>query len=112
MRRIDENKTNRSRIFPGLAAQKIQWQTDIEKKQKNELTETRDSSNRKYIRKKIVEYIKGGLSKQEIVEKILKDPIINEFEYLTKSGTKIDVFINNWTEDAIKKENSKDENAR
>ena len=37
------------------------------------------------------------------VEEILKDPIIKEFEYLTKSGTKIEVFVKNWIEDAIKK---------
>ena len=109
---MDQITTNRNHVIPGLVAQKIQWQTDIEKNKKNKLTETRDSSNRKYIRNKIIEYIKAGLTKQEIVEEILKDPIIKEFEYLTKSGTKIEVFVNNWTEDAIKKANSKDEKTR
>ena len=112
MRNIDQIKNSGKRTIPGLAALKIQWESDIEKKQNNKLTETRDSSNRKYIRNKIIEYIKTGLTKQEIVEEILKDPIIKEFEYLTKSGTKIEVFVKNWTEDAIKKANSKDEKTR
>ena len=104
--------TNNGNCIPGLSALNAHCQLNRERKQKENLVGTRDSSNRKYVRDKILEYIEDGLTKEEILEKVVNDPIMKEFEYLTTSGTKIEVFVNNWIEDAIKKANSKDEKTR
>ena len=98
--------------IPGLAIKDAQIQVNREKRQRDSLTETRDTTNRKCVRNKILEYLKDGLTKEKIAEKMVNDPIMKEFEYLTTRGIKIEVFVNNWIEDAIKKANSKDEKIR
>lgn len=73
--------------------------------QKQNSPETGDVANRKYVQNKIIEYVKEGLAKEDIIEKILKDPIMKQFEYLTNSGVKFEDCVTDWVENAINRNN-------
>lgn len=100
-------------VTPGLAARNTQFEINRENKerQRNNSPETGDVANRKYVQTKIIEYVNSGLLKEEIIEKILQDPIMKEFEYLKASGVELKTCVVDWVENAIKR-NSKENKGR
>lgn len=113
MRSIDKIVKSNNRI-PGLSVRNAQSQVNTENRirQKNKSSESGDIANRNYVQSKIIEYIKSGVSKEEIIEKILKDPIMKQFEYLTNNGLKIEACVEGWVENAIKRNDKKSEKTR
>ena len=71
-----------------------------------------DAKNRKYVVGKIKQLIKDGMTEEEIIEEILKDKIMEEFKYLQKINPDIRTFVKGWVEDAIKKNNKREERDR
>mgnify|MGYP004568064777 FL=1 len=71
-----------------------------------------DAKNRKYVGEKIKKLIKEGMSEEKIVEEILKDKVMERFEYLKSINPDTSVFVRNWVEDAIKKKNKREKQER
>lgn len=93
-------------FIPGVSIKNAQsYVNKMERIQKQNSPETGDIANRKYVQNKIIEYVKEGLAKEDIIEKILKDPIMKQFEYLTNSGVKIEDCVTDWVENAINRNN-------
>ena len=86
--------------MPGLSIGMINEKLDSKEKNLSD-----DYKNRLYVRKKIVEYIKQGLSKQEIIDNILSDDIMKNFEYLKNNGLSIDKCVTNWVDVEIRRGN-------
>lgn len=85
-------KIKRGELFPGMTASIAK--ADLRRKNGN--PKTKDTENREYVQNKIIEYIEKGLSKEKAIEEIMKDPIVKEFEYLTKNGLDIRICFKNW----------------
>lgn len=66
-------------------------------KQKEELNLNQDYENRKYVKKKIAEYMETGMSQQKAVDLIMQDDIVSQFDYLKKNGLDIRQCFLNWT---------------
>ena len=86
-------KIKSGELFPGMSASMAK--ADL-KREKGNPQKTTDTKNREYVKDKIVEYIKSGLSEEKAIEEIMKDPIVKEFEYLTKNGLDIKECFKNW----------------
>ena len=71
-----------------------------------------DAKNRKYVGEKIKKLIKEGMSEEKIVEEILKDNIMEEFKYLQNINPDIRICVTRWVEDAIKRNNKREERER
>ena len=71
-----------------------------------------DAKNRKYILEKIRKLVREDVDKEKIVEEILKDRVMEKFEYLKSINPDTSVFVRNWVEDAIKKKNKREKQER
>ena len=56
--------------------------------------------------------IKEGMSEEKIIEEVLKDKVMERFEYLKSINPDTSVFVRNWVEDAIKKKNKREKQER
>ena len=64
-----------------------------------------DSKNREYVMKKMLGYLKDGLSEEMVLDKIMEDPISKEFEYLSKNGLDKRNCFRNWMNSVMKRKN-------
>lgn len=97
------------RYIAGLAAQNTQYAINLNKNMENKTknAESDDITNRRYVRGKIIEYLRSGMEKKDVVEKILNDPIMKKFDYLSKNGLNIETCVNEWVENAAKNSQNK-----
>ena len=82
------------------------------KKNKAKAEKNSDYKNRQYVRNKILEYINEGLRIDEIVEEILSDDVMKNFEYLEKNGVDMIKCVSSWVQDAMKKSNEIDQQCK
>ena len=61
-----------------------------------------DTQNREKIVKKIIQYVKAGMTKEQAIDKVIKEEkeLVEKFEYLTKHGLDLKVCFNNWVQDS------------
>lgn len=71
-----------------------------------------DAKNRKYILEKIIKLVQEDVDEEKIIEEVLKDKVMEKFEYLKSINPDISVFVRNWVEDAIKKKNKREKQER
>lgn len=102
------------RYIAGLAAQNTQYDINLNKNMENKTkkAESDDVINRRYVRGKIIEYLRSGMEKKDVVEKILNDPIMKKFDYLSKNSLNIETCVNEWVENAAKNSRNKGEKTR
>ena len=74
--------------------------------EKKQTITSSDTQNREYVRQRIIELSKEGLSKEKILEILLQDPIISEFNYFTKQGIDIKNIFISWIESHYNKSNN------
>lgn len=89
----------KQKYIPGLSASRAAGQAYDE----NRTIGSNDTYNRDYVVRTIVKDIKGGLSEEEALDKIMNDPIIKKFEYLSKNGLDIKECFRDWARRKIKK---------
>lgn len=108
MKQIDK-KTNKVRArIPGIAM--YHAEKDLRESQKPQISQ--DTKNRNYVVEKMTEYMQNGLTEDEAVEKIMKDPIVEQFEYLTKNKIDIRRCFRDWTRNTNNNKKTKAENIR
>lgn len=91
---------------PGLTIDGTQAWAVYKKRGKNvEANVSEDCKNRQYVQAKITEYIKQGFSKEKIIDNILKDDVMKNFEYLKNNGLSIEHCVTDWVECAFKRYN-------
>lgn len=90
---------SKQKYIPGLSASRAAGQAYDE----NRTIGSDDTYNRDYVVRTIVNDIKNGLSEEEALDKIMKDPIIKQFEYLSKNGLNIRECFKDWARREIKK---------
>lgn len=99
---------NPDKIIPGNFVYSISEYINRDIRRRNEDTNIDDNKNRKYVKIKINEYIQSGLSEEEALDKIMKDDIVNKFEYLTENGLNIRECFRNWARAYVKENKGKD----
>ena len=93
--------------IPGTVSRKVSEQIYSENKRSSD-----DAKNRKYVSEKIKKLIKEGMSEEKIIEEILKDEVMKNFEYLKAINSDTRVVVENWVKDAIKRGNKREEQER
>ena len=92
-------------IEPSINANQMARQINRDKKNKA----SQDTQNRKYVIDKSIALLQQGKSIEEVMNEIMEDDIIQEFQYLAKNGLDIRNTIRQWVEanskKIIKKEN-------
>lgn len=71
-----------------------------------------DAKNRKYILEKIKKLVQEDVDEEKIIEEVLKDKVMEKFEYLKSINPDTSIFVRNWVEGAIKKKNKREEQER
>lgn len=76
-----------------------------------------DTQNRVKVIKKVAQYVKEGMTKEQAIDKIIKEEkeLVENFEYLTKHGLDLKVCFNNWVNDSdliMAKKSEKERNGR
>lgn len=89
---------SKQKYIPGLSASRAAGQAYDE----NRTIGSDDTYNRDYVVRTIVNDIKNGLSEEKALDKIMKDPIIKQFEYLSKNGLNIRECFKDWARREIK----------
>ncbi len=99
---------SKKKYIPGLSASRTAGQIY----DKNRTIGSNDTYNRKYVAKTIAENIQNGLSEEEALDKIMKDPIVKEFEYLTKNGLNLRECFKDWAQKELKRTRKSEERNR
>lgn len=73
---------------------------------------SKDTQNRDYVVRTITSYVKNGLELEQALDKIMKDDIVKEFEYLRKNGIDIRTCFKNWAQREIAKPRRTNERTR
>ena len=97
----------KQKYIPGLSASRTAGQIY----DKNRTIGSNDTYNRKYVAKTIAENIQNGLS-EEALDKIMQDPIVKEFEYLTKNGLNLRECFKDWAQRELKRTRKSEERNR
>lgn len=98
----------KQKYIPGLSARRAAGQVYDE----NRTIGSDDTYNRDYVVRTIVKYIKDGLPEEEALDKIMNDPIVKKFEYLSNNGLNIRECFRDWTRREIKKPRRNSERTR
>ena len=61
-----------------------------------------DTKNREKVIRKVIQYVKEGMTKEQAIDKIIKEEkeLVENFEYLTKNGLDLKVCFNNWVKNS------------
>lgn len=99
---------SKQKYTPGLSALRAAGQVYDEKR----TVWSDDTYNRDYVVRTIVNDMKNGLSEEEALDKIMKDSIIKQFDYLSKNGLDIRECFKDWARREMKKPRRNTERTR
>ena len=91
------------RRIPGIEIEYAAEYNYQKERAKTKAKDSEDTKNRKYIGKKVIEYIEKGCSFDDAIDLIMQDDVIQKFDYWFKNNLDIRQCVTNVAKGFIRK---------